>query len=57
MFAIVVKKNTKCVIIAATNAYRININNLDVKLVSKWDISMTFDLMIQRMGRVGRKGG
>lgn len=32
------------------------IDNPDVKLVIQWDIPMSFDSMIQRMGRARRKG-
>lgn len=33
------------------------IDNPDVKLVIQWDLPISFDSMIQRMGRAGRKGG
>lgn len=56
-FATLAEENIECVIIVATDAYGMGINNPDVKLVIQWDIPMTFDSMIQRMGRAGRKGG
>ena len=33
------------------------IDNPDVKLVIQWDIPLSFDSMIQRMGRAGSKSG
>lgn len=54
-FAIVAKDNQECVIIVATDAYGMGIDNPDVKLVIQWDIPMSFDSMIQCMGRAGRK--
>lgn len=39
----------------AIDAYDIGINNLDVKLVVQWDISLKFDWMIQQIGQAGRK--
>lgn len=50
-------ENTECTIIVATDAYGMGIDNPDVKLVIQWDIPLSFDSMIQRMGRAGRKGG
>lgn len=32
------------------------IDNPDIKLVVQWDLPMSFDSMIQRMGRASRKG-
>lgn len=51
------EKNTKCTILVATDAYGMGIDNPDIKLVIHWDLSLSFDSMIQRMGRAGRKGG
>ena len=48
-------ENTECTILIATDAYGIGIDNPDVKLVIQWDIPLSFDSMIQRMGRAGRK--
>lgn len=56
-FAVLGDKNTECIIFVATDAYNMGINNPDVKLVIQWDISLLFDLIIQRIGRAGRKGG
>lgn len=50
-------ENTECTILVATDAYGMGIDNPDVKLVIQWDIPLSFDSMIQRMGRAGRKGG
>lgn len=44
-------------IIVATDAYGMGINNPDVKLVIQLNIPMTFDSIIQCMGRAGKKGG
>lgn len=49
--------NFECTILVATDVYGLGIDNLDIKLVIQWDISITFDAMIQRLGRAGRKGG
>lgn len=48
-------KNNKCIILIATNAYDISINNLDVKLVIQQDISLLFDFIIQQMRRIKKK--
>ncbi len=56
-FAVPSDKNTECTIFVATDAYGMGIDNPDVKLVIQWDIPLSFDSMIQRMGRAGRKGG
>ncbi|MCJ1470687.1 hypothetical protein MMC07_009334 [Pseudocyphellaria aurata] len=50
-------ENTDCTILVATDAYGMGINNPGVALVVQWDLSLSFDTMIQRMGRAGRKGG
>lgn len=55
-FAVPAEDNTECIILVATDAYGMEINNPDVRLVIQWDIPISFDLMIQRMGRAGRKG-
>ena len=55
-FATVAEDNQEYVIIVATDVYGMGINNPDVKLVIQWNIPMSFDSMIQRMGRAGRKG-
>lgn len=36
--------------------YGMGIDNLYVALVIQWDLPLSFDSMIQRMGRAGRKG-
>ena len=48
-------KNTKYTIFVATDTYSMGIDNPDIKLVVQWDLPMSFDSMIQRMGRAGRK--
>lgn len=50
------KNNNECVILVATDAYGMGINNSDVKLVIQWDLSLLFDSMIQCMGQTGKKG-
>lgn len=52
-FAVAADENEECVILVATDAYGMDINNPDVKLVVQWDIPLSFDSMIQRMGRAG----
>lgn len=48
-FLILEDSNLECTILVATDAYDIGINNLDIKFVIQWDISITFDVMIQRL--------
>lgn len=43
-------ENTKCIILVATNAYGMGIDNPDIRLVIQWDLLISFDSMIQRMG-------
>ena len=50
------KENNEGVILVTTDAYGIDIDNPDVKLVIQWDILLLFDSMIQRMRRAGKKG-
>ena len=47
--------NTKCIILVVTDAYGMGINNPNIKLVIQWDLCMSFDSMIQQMGRARRK--
>lgn len=49
--------NTNGIILIATDAYGMEINNSDIRLIIQWDISLSFDSMIQQMGRAGRKAG
>ena len=49
-------KNTKCTILVTTNAYGMGIDNSDIQLVIQWDLPISFNSMIQRMGCAGRKG-
>lgn len=49
-------ENTECVTLVATDTYGMGINNPDIRLVIQWDLPISFDSMIQRMGRAGRKG-
>lgn len=48
-------ENTKYTILIATDAYGIGIDNLDIQLVIQWDLPISFDSMIQCIGRVRRK--
>lgn len=50
-------ENTKCTNFVATDAYGMGIDNPDVALVNQWGLLLSFDIMIQRMGRAGRKDG
>lgn len=50
------EENMECIILVATDAYGMGINNPDIKLVIQWDLPIIFDSMIQRMGQAGRKG-
>lgn len=56
-FSVPGEENTDCTILVATDAYGMSINYPDVRLVIQWDIPLSFDLMIQRIGRAGKKGG
>lgn len=56
-FCIPEDENSECTILVVTNAYRMDINNLDVKLIIQWELPILFDSMIQRMSRAGRKDG
>ena len=49
--------NLECTILIATDVYGIEIDNLDIKLIIQWDIPITFDAMIQRLGGADRKNG
>ena len=49
-------KDLECIIFIAIDAYGMGIDNLDIKLVIQWDVPISFDTMIQRMGRAGSKG-
>lgn len=49
-------EKTKYTILVVTNAYGMGIDNPDIRLVIQWDLLISFDSMIQRIGRVGRKG-
>lgn len=55
-FAIPGDDNNQCTILVATDAYGIKIDNLDVRLVIQWDVPLSFDTLIQRIGRVGKIG-
>lgn len=55
-FGVDQENNTDCTILVATDAYDIAINNPDIKLVIQWDIILSFESMIRRMGRAGRNG-
>lgn len=56
-FKVVNEDNSECIILVASDAYGMGINNPDIKLVVQYDIPNSLDAMIQRMGRAGRKGG
>lgn len=49
-------ENSECIILVATDAYGMGIDNPDIRLVIQWDLPISFDSMIQRMGRAERKG-
>lgn len=53
-FAVPADQNTECTILVVTDAYGMDIDN---QARHQWDIPLLFDLMIQRMGRDGKKGG
>lgn len=55
-FCIPGKNNTNCIILVATDAYGIDIDNLDIKFVVQWDLPISFDSIIQCMGRAEKKG-
>lgn len=48
-------KNTECIILVAIDAYGMGINNLNIWLIIQWDLLLSFDLMIQRLGQAERK--
>lgn len=50
------EENNECVILVATDAYGMGIDNPDIRLIIQWDFPIGFDAMIQRIGRAGRKG-
>lgn len=56
-FCISKDENLECTILIATDAYGMGIDNSDVKPVIQWDLPISFDSMIQRIGYVGRKAG
>lgn len=45
----------ECTILVATDAYGMGIDNPDIRLVVQWDLPLSLDAMIQRMGRAGQK--
>ena len=53
-FMILGDQNEECTIVVATDAYGMGINNPDIRLVVQWDLPITIDAMIQRLGRAGR---
>ena len=54
-FCIPGEDNTNCTILVVTDAYGMGIDNPDIGLVVWWNLLISFDLMIQRIGRAGRK--
>lgn len=48
--------NTECTILVAINAYGMDIDNPDIRLVIQWDMPLSFDSMIQRLGPTDKKG-
>lgn len=54
-FRVLGEENTECTILVATDAYGMSIDNPDVELVIQWDLPLSYDAMIQRMGCAGRK--
>ena len=49
--------NTEAIILIATDAYGIGINNLDINLVVQWDHPINFDSIIQCIGYIEWKRG
>ena len=49
-------ENTKRIILAAIDAYEMGIDNLDIWLVIQWDLSLSFNSIIQRIGQAEKKG-
>ena len=49
--------NIDCIILVVTDAYGMEIDNPDIKFVIQCDLPMSFDSMIQQMGRAKRKAG
>lgn len=56
-FAVAGNENEEYVILVATDAYSMGIDNPNVKLVIQWDILMSFDSIIQQIRRAARKSG
>lgn len=52
VFKVNKEENTKYIILVATDAYGMGIVNSDIWLVIQWDLLISFDLMIQYMGRI-----
>lgn len=50
------EENNEYVILVATDAYGMSIDNHDIRLVIQWDLPIEFDAMIQHMGRAEKKG-
>lgn len=48
-------ENKECIIFVTINAYGMGIDNQDIRLVVQWDLPMSFDSIIQRMGQTGKK--
>ncbi len=55
VFQINNKKNIECVIIMATDACTIGIDNPDIKLMVQLDMFLSFDSMIQQLSRKGKE--
>lgn len=47
VFLVLDDGNMDCIILVATNAYSMSINNLNIKLVIHWDFPIIFDTIIQ----------
>lgn len=54
-FCILCNENNKCTILITTNLYKMNIDNLDIKLVMQWNFLLLFDLLIQQIGCIKKK--
>lgn len=55
-YEVYILETLECIIFIATNAYDIAIDNPDIKLVIPWDIPISFDDIIQCIGKVKQKG-
>ena len=57
VFSNTTKENKEDIILVITDIYCMCIDNPDVKLIVQWDLFLSFDFMIQRIGRARKKSG